>query len=225
MTDCNFCLNNPSFCIKKIRKNDDSIDQLQFNEGELIFDEEQQLRGIYCIKKGVCKISKMSTNGKEQIIHFLKEGTLLGIRCLLNGEATNLKARALTPVEVCFVSKKSFFETIEKDQNFLNHLLVTFADYLRSTDDRIVIMGQSKMVERLSNFLLKLHSEFGVNEQGCLNLYIKREDIASYIGVTTESIIRMLKALEQKGLIQLNGKSMRISDLEGLQNVSRGFTI
>ena len=126
MSYCSLCQNSADFCIQQQINDDDSVVSLHINEGELVFDEQQQLRGIYCIKSGVCKISKMSANGKEQIIHFLKEGTLLGIRSILNGETTNLKARALTPVSVCFVSKKSFLELL-KNKTFINQLLGTFA--------------------------------------------------------------------------------------------------
>ena len=167
----------------------------------------------------------MNARGKEQIIDFLCEGTLLGMRSLLNAEVTNLKAVALTAMEVCFVSKKSFFDTLEQTPNFLNHLLFTFAQYLRTTDNRIVSIGQGKLVERLSDFLLRLHGEFGVHSNGSLRLYVKREDMANYIGVSTESTIRALKMLEQKGLLQINGKSLRIQNLEGLENLSKGFKI
>lgn len=164
----------------------------------------------------------MSANGKEQIIHFLGEGTLLGIRSILNEETTNLKARALTPVSVCFLSKKSFFEIL-KDQNFIRQLLGTFAEYLKATDDRIVIMGQNKIVQRLAHFLIKIHDDFGEDTLGNLKLYLKREDMASYIGVTIESTIRMLKVFERKGLILIQGKTLKILDIGELKNISKGF--
>lgn len=222
MSYCNLCQNSADFCIQQQINDDNSVVNLQFNEGELIFDEQQQLRGIYCIKSGVCKISKMSANGKEQIIHFLKEGTLLGIRSILNGETTNLKARALTPVSVCFVTKKSFMETL-KNQTFISQLLGTFAEYLKATDDRIVIMGQNKMQQRLAHFLINIHGDFGVDQLGNLKLYLKREDMANYIGVTIESIIRMLKVFEQKELIIIQGKALKIVDIDALKNLSKGF--
>lgn len=169
---CSLCQASHTFCILQQINDHKPVISLQFNEGELIFDEEQQLRGIYFIKSGVCKISKMGANGKEQIIHFLGEGTLLGIRSIHNEETTNLKARALTPVSVCFLSKKSFFEIL-KDQNFIRQLLGTFAEYLKATDDRIVIMGQNKMVQRLAHFLIKIHDDFGEDTLGNLKLYLK----------------------------------------------------
>jgi len=56
----------------------------------------------------VCNISKICANGKDQIIHFLKEAVQLGIRSILNELTTNLNTEALTPVEACFIEKTFF---------------------------------------------------------------------------------------------------------------------
>ncbi|NBS19431.1 MAG: Crp/Fnr family transcriptional regulator [Flavobacteriia bacterium] len=224
MSACVRCLIDKNICLNQL--NDGYPSQtVYYQSGDLIFDENRQLKGVYCIKKGVCKISKTSANGKEQIIHFLKEGTLLGIRSLLNGEATNLKAEAPSPIEACFIDKKRFFDTLRNHRHFLDHLLETFAEYLRVTDDRIVSMGQNKMMERLALFLIKLQADFGTDHNGNLGLYLKREDMANYMGVRVESTIRMLKVFEQNGLIALNNKSLKLVDLPRLENISRGFNI
>jgi CRP/FNR family transcriptional regulator len=102
--------------------------------------------------------------------------------------------------------------------------LGTFAEYLKATDDRIVIMGQNKMVQRLAHFLIKIHDDFGEDTLGNLKLYLKREDMASYIGVTIESTIRMLKVFERKGLILIQGKTLKILDIGELKNISKGFS-
>ena len=74
----------------------------------MIFDKEELLKGVCSIKTGVCNISKICTNGKDQIIYFLKEAAQLGIRSILNELTTNLNTEALTPVEACFIEKTFF---------------------------------------------------------------------------------------------------------------------
>ena len=74
----------------------------------MIIDKEELLKGVCSIKTGVCNISKISANGKDQIIYFLKEASLLGIRRIFNEVTTNLNTEALTPVEVCFIEKTFF---------------------------------------------------------------------------------------------------------------------
>lgn len=75
----------------------------------------------------------------------------------------------------------------------------------------------------LAHFLIKLYVDFGEDQYGNLRLYVKREDMASYLGVTIESIIRMLKSFEKKGLIRIEGKLLKLKDISELRNISTGF--
>jgi CRP/FNR family transcriptional regulator len=68
-------------------------------------------------------------------------------------------------------------------------------------------------------------ADFGTDHNGNLGLYLKREDMANYMGVAVESTIRMLKVFEQNGMIALNNKSLKLVDLPRLENISRGFNI
>ena len=72
-------------------------------KGEVIFEEGEHLNGVFCIKDGVCKVSKMSENGRNQIISLVTKGDLLGERSLISDEASNLKAVALNEMQVCYL--------------------------------------------------------------------------------------------------------------------------
>ena len=61
-------------------------------KGEPIFEEGDVVNGVYCIKTGVCKMSKLSTNGKDQIVKLIKSGELLGQRSMISDEPANLSA-------------------------------------------------------------------------------------------------------------------------------------
>ena len=74
-------------------------------KGEPIFEEGESTNGVYCIKDGVCKMTKLSANGKDQIIKLVKPGELLGQRSMISEEPANLSAVALEDMEVCFVPK------------------------------------------------------------------------------------------------------------------------
>src|SRR5690554_1090559 len=74
-------------------------------KGEVIFEEGDTLKGVYCIKDGVCKLTKLSANGKDQIVKLVVKGELLGQRSLVGSESTNLSAVALNDMEVCFIPK------------------------------------------------------------------------------------------------------------------------
>ncbi|NNK88826.1 MAG: cyclic nucleotide-binding domain-containing protein, partial [Flavobacteriaceae bacterium] len=59
-------------------------------KGELIFEEGEILNGVYCIKEGICKLSKLSANGKDQIVKLVVKGDLLGQRSVIGQESANL---------------------------------------------------------------------------------------------------------------------------------------
>ncbi|HHC81004.1 MAG TPA: cyclic nucleotide-binding domain-containing protein, partial [Flavobacteriia bacterium] len=77
--------------LKNISDHKDSID---FKKGDVLFSEGNILNGVYCIKEGICKLSRLSANGKEQIVRFIKGGDMLGYRSVLSEEPVTLTVTA-----------------------------------------------------------------------------------------------------------------------------------
>jgi CRP-like cAMP-binding protein len=222
MTICSGCVLSKNICSGT---SSPKFDLASFAVGETIFEENTLLKGVYCIKQGICKIVKLSGQGSEQIIQLLGKDTLLGIRSVVNSEKTNLKAVALTPVKACFLPAESLEYSMRYDSSFSTYLIKTLASYVKATDNRIVAMGQNQVHERLAMLLWYLNREFGVNDNGELNIYLKRAEMANFIGTATESVIRALKSFEHHGWIKSRGKALRITDKEALNYVARGFAI
>ena len=74
-------------------------------KGEVIFEEGEALNGVFCVRDGICKLTKLSANGKDQIVKLVVKGELLGQRSLISDESSNLKATALNDMELCFIPK------------------------------------------------------------------------------------------------------------------------
>lgn len=187
-----------------------------------IFEEGTSLKGLYCITKGVCKILKLSEHGSEQIIQFLGKKTLLGIRSLISEEYTNLRAVALTEVYAQFIPLKAVKHAIATDPEFCEKLLKTFAKYVKHADNRIVAMGQHQVGERLAIFLLELKRQFGTKEDGSIAIYLKREEMANFIGTATESMIRTLKQFERNGWIKTYRKGIYLQNIDALHHLAKG---
>ena len=71
--------------------------------GDVIFEEGENINGVFCVKDGVCKLTKLSENGKSQIVKLVRRGELLGQRSMISEEPANLSAVALEDMEVCFI--------------------------------------------------------------------------------------------------------------------------
>ncbi|CAM1369578.1 Crp/Fnr family transcriptional regulator [Tenacibaculum litoreum] len=195
----------------------------KIKKGEVLFDEGEYINGVFCVKDGVCKVSKMSDNGRDQIIHLIKKGDILGERSLINNEASNLKAIAVNDMEVCFIPKEEILRDLENNSNFSMDVLKKMANSLKKADDVIVDMAQKTVKQRLAATLLLLDAKFDKNENGSININLSREDIANIIGTATESAIRLLSEFKKKKLIDLKGKEIFITDIKALKELSEGF--
>jgi len=192
-------------------------------KGEVLFEEGEHINGVFCIKDGICKISKMSDNGRDQIVNLVRKGDLLGERSLINDEVSNLKAIAVNDMEICFIPKDEIVRDLENNPKFTMDILKNMALSLKSADNVIVDMAQKTVKQRLAATLLNLDSKFNKNENGSLDIHLSREDIANIIGTATESAIRLLSEFKKKKIIDLKGKEVFILNTQALKDISTGF--
>lgn len=189
-------------------------------KGESIFEEGEVTNGIYCIREGVCKLSKLSANGKDQIVKLVKTGELLGQRSMISDEPANLSATALEDMEVCFIPKSEVLHFFSENNQFSMAVMKTICSDLKDADDQMVSLAQKSVKERLAETLLYLEDNFGVNNDKTLKVQLSREELAGMIGTATESCIRLLSEFNKSGIIELIGKKIAIIDHNKLKRLS-----
>ena len=192
---------------------------MTIKKGEVIFEEGESLNGVYCVKDGICKLSKLSANGKDQIVKMVVKGELLGQRSVVSDERSNLQATALNDMEVCFIPKSEIMGDLQKNANFSLDVLKHMAHDLKEADDIIVNMAQKSVRQRLAEAIVNIHNSFGTNADGTLSVLLSREDFASIVGTATESAIRVLSQFKKEGFISTVGKKIKIENLEELKRV------
>lgn len=190
-------------------------------KGENIFEEGEILNGVFCIQEGVCKLSKLSANGKDQIVKLVKSGELLGQRSMISDEPANLSATALEDMEVCFLPRKEIMSLFNSNNQFSMEMMKSICIDLKESDDHMVSMAQKTVKERLAETLLFLEEEFGINkEDGTLRIQLSREELAGMIGTATESCIRLLSEFNKNGLVTLVGKKIALKDKIQLRKIA-----
>ena len=189
-------------------------------KGEPIFEEGDVTNGIYCIKDGVCKLSKLSDNGKDQIVKLVKPGELLGQRSMISDEPANLSAVALEDMEVCFIPRSEVMQFFTQNNQFSMNVMRTICDDLKGADDHMVNMAQKTVRQRLAETLIYLEDTFGKNDDGTLRIQLSREELAGMIGTATESCIRLLSELNKSEYIELIGKKIKLLDKNKLKRLT-----
>ncbi len=208
---------------EELKKVSDTKTTKKVKKGEPIFQEGEKLNGVFCIRDGVSKLSKLSANGKDQIVKLATKGEVLGQRSVIAEECTNLSAIAVSDMEVCFIPKESINTTLQKNPNFTLEVLRHMAHDLKEADDVIVNMSQKTVKQRIAEAFLYLKNNFGEDDDGFLALTLSREDISNVVGTATESAIRIISEFKKKGLIHTSGKKVGIKNERKLVELVEGF--
>lgn len=225
MSKCEQCIVRQFSSLKSLNKQEllkiaDCKTSYTIKKGEPIFEEGESVNGIFCIKEGVCKLSKLSANGKDQIVKLMKPGELLGQRSMISEQPANLSAVALEDMEVCFIPKSEVIGFFNQNNEFSMNMMKSVCGDLKEADDHMVSMAQKTVKQRLAETLLYLHDTFGKNEDETLKIQLSREELAGMIGTATESCIRLLSDFNKLGLIALTGKKIVLKNVNGLRKIA-----
>ncbi|PKG52954.1 MULTISPECIES: Crp/Fnr family transcriptional regulator [Olleya] len=188
-------------------------------KGDIIFREGESLNGIYCVREGVCKLTKLSDNGKEQVVKLAIKGGMMGQRSLVSGEISNLTAVAINDMQICFIPRQEIVRDLQKNVNFSMDILKRMAQDLKTSEDSLVNMAQKTVKQRLAQTLIYVQTTFDIDQDGYLALNLSRDDYASIVGTATESAIRILSQFKKEGLISTKGKQIKIENLQDLSRV------
>jgi CRP-like cAMP-binding protein len=225
MSKCEQCIVRELSSLKALNKDEliklaECKTSYTIKKGEPIFEEGESVNGIYCVTVGVCKLSKLSPNGKDQIVRLVKSGELLGQRSMISDEPANLSAVALEDMEVCFIPKSEVLNMFDTNNLFSMNMMKTICGDLKETNEHMVSISQKTVKERLAETLIYLDETFGKNEDGSLRIQLSREELAGMIGTATESCIRLLSDFNKIGLIKLIGKKIIIKDMNKLRRIA-----
>lgn len=225
MSKCEQCIVREFSSLKALTKDElvklsDCKTSHIIKKGEVIFEEGENVNGIYCIKDGVCKLTKLSANGKDHIVKLVTKGELLGHRSMISDEPVNLSAVALEDMQVCFIPKSEVMGYFDKNNQFSMNVMKSICGDLKEADDHMVNLAQKTVKERLAETLLYLNDTFGKNEDNSLKVQLSRDELASIIGTATESCIRLLSDFKKLGLIELTGKKIVLKDINALKKLA-----
>lgn len=192
----------------------------EFKRGAYIYQERDRTKGIYCIQKGIIKIYKTGTDGKEQIIRFAKSGEIIGFRSVLSHERACSSAKVIEDSLTCYISGETFIHLIRTNGDFSVQMLQLTCRELGEANAYITDIAQKSVRERLAEVLIQLETEFGLDDDNVLKISLTREELANIIGTATESVIRLLSEFKQDNLIELKGRKIKILNQPRLVKIS-----
>jgi CRP/FNR family transcriptional regulator len=222
---CSLCQNKSNlFCCLTIDEKENLSENKGSNfykKGQSIFYEGNQSHGLFCIYKGKVKLSKLGENGKDQVVRFAKSGDVVGYRSLFSNEPYQATATAMEDTYVCHLSADGFMKLITANPKLSWEAMKLLSKDLKNAEQHLINITQKTVKERIAEALLILYKTFGFTENNLtLDISLTRAEIGDIAGTTTETTIRTLAQLKKEGVIELNGKSISIPNINKLMNIA-----
>ena len=167
-----------------------------FPPGEALFWEGDEAGPIFELLEGMLRIYRIMSDGRRAIIGFIHPGDVLGVsfqnRYLITAEA-------VTEVKVRRFARSRFFAMINELEALRPQLFAILCDEMSAAQDQMVLLGHKTAEERVVSFLLAVHRKRAKGAE--IELPMSRQDIADYLGLTIETVSRMITSLTRRGLI------------------------
>lgn len=194
---------------------DDNGELYTFKKGETIYKEGTRSFRIYLVLSGVIKTFNIDKSGKELITALYKADDFLGFTSIMENVPYQEHAVALEDVTVVSVLKSVLQEIIEDSKHLSIELIQLLTTDVAAIKKQLLQMAYSSVRKKTAQTILQFAHI--LNKNADENICIARNDLASVAGIATESLIRTLSLFKKEGLIEIDGRNIRILSLERLK--------
>jgi CRP/FNR family cyclic AMP-dependent transcriptional regulator len=164
---------------------------------------------LYYIIEGSVSVLIEDDNGREIVLAYLNKGDFFGEMGLFDDEARSAWVRTKSECELAEISYTRYRQIAEDDTKILFELATQMAARLRKTSRKVGDLAFMDVTGRVARTLLDLSKEpDAMTHPDGMQIKITRQEIGKIVGCSREMVGRVLKSLEEQGLIHAKGKTM-----------------
>jgi len=189
-----------------------------YNKGDVIFSEGHEAEGFYVVIEGRVKIYKLSSDGKEKILHIFGPGEPFGEVPVFSGEAFPAFADAISKSHLLLFPRAAFFNLITANPSLCLNMLAVLSLRLRQFTVQIENLSLKEVPSRLAAYLIYLAEEQGSEDSVSLN--ISKGQLASLLGTIPETLSRIFSRMNIQNLIEVKDRNIRLLDQDRLQELA-----
>ena len=190
----------------------------EFNQGESIIKEGTQIKDFTYLKSGLVKLYRSDKSGKEQIITISKPFDYVSLLSVFSNERYNYSVSALEDSVTCNIKMEDIRSIVSDNGNLALNLLKRMS----KVADKIIIDTLEIRTKHLRGrvaFLLIYFSQ-DVYFSSEFDLPLSRKEMAEYVGMTTENVIRSLSEFRRDGILKIYGKTIHIVNMDTLKSIA-----
>lgn len=191
----------------------------KYKKGEVIIQAGDPIVNFIYLKEGLVKLFIVNEYEKEQIITFAKPMDFVSILSVFSGSNYQYSVMAIENSVTCNISFNEIKKLLNSNAGFASNML----SKMSKISDKIILesleVREKNLKGRVAFILLYFANH--VYKELDYELPVSRKEIASFIGMSTENVIRTLSEFRKHGIIKIFGKVIEIVELEKLKKISR----
>ena len=192
---------------------------LSLGKGQSLFGQDEPANSVFNVIEGSLRLSRLLPDGRRQVMGFALPGDFLGLALQ---ERHSVSAEALTPVKTCRFERGDFTKVVEAKPHLLRSLHERAGYELTLAQDQMLLLGRRTAEEKVAAFLLGLRERYARTGRVSVTVELPmgRQDMADYLGLTIETVSRMLTRLDRAHTILLVPGGVRLLDLAKLERLA-----
>ncbi|MFP8777189.1 Crp/Fnr family transcriptional regulator [Hydrogenophaga sp. RWCD_12] len=188
----------------------------QFARGEDVFRTGEPCEEFHVTVSGQVKLFAISPAGQEKIIELVGPGSTFAEALMFMERPYIINAQALTDTLMLSVSREAVLREIHNDPQFSMRMLAGLSRRLHGLVNDVQAYSLHSGVERVIGYLVRDLPEDGGETAASVLLPVSKASIASRLSMTPEYFSKVLRELEDKGLIEVDKREIRIPDPQRL---------
>jgi CRP/FNR family transcriptional regulator, polysaccharide utilization system transcription regulator len=189
------------------------------NKKQHLFMEGSYPKALFFLNKGKIKTYKTNEEGREFITNLFKDGDFIGYLDLLEENPYRESAMAMEDAEVYVISKDDFFSLLHNNRDVANKFIKILSDNLAEREERLLKLAYNSVRKRVAEALLLVHKQFSEEQEVRSPMSISRDDLASIVGASKETVIRTLADFKDEKLVEITGSKISIVNIEKLSRM------
>lgn len=192
----------------------------EYDKNSVIFREGEQGEGLFFVIKGKIKLSKLTEEGKEKILHFCQEGDVFAEILLFDGGPYPATAETIENVEIGLISHNDLEQLLRENNEITMKVLKVMAKRLREAQLQVRDLAFKDAYGRLASALLHLSEEYGEKtaEASRVGMNLNQQELANVIGSSRETVARIIGEWRKEGIISIEKREIFILNRNKLES-------
>lgn len=190
----------------------------EYAQGESIIKEGTRIRDFTYLKSGLVKLFRSDNSGKEQIISISKPMDYVSLLSVFSNAKYNYSVTALEDSVTCNIKMEDVKSLVQKNSKLALNLL----SKMSRVADKIILdtleIRKKHLRGRVAFLLLYFSQE--VYSSSEFDLPLSRKEMAEYVGMTTENVIRTLSEFRKDDILKIYGKTIQIVQMDTLKSIA-----